>query len=348
MFSFGFYNSFDMDRKYNAVQISKIFDGIIRDGVYATIGECMMVKSSPDANKVIVGPGRAWFDHTWNENDSNMIMVANPSEITYKRIDAVVLDIRSEPVKDSRINKIMWVKGMPGNTPVKPTMIQETYHKQYPLAFVTRHPNVSVISQSDIENAVGTNACPFVTGILQTVSIENLLIQWRSQWDNLLKEYTAKSANWEEEAKKQINSIVNEFKKMADDADEELKAQINNYLKSAEKEFNAWFNNLKTKLDGDSLGHMQNQIEEITEMEFKHSHDLFEQEVTVNTKNGTITAVYEDGTAQTSITKSDQTTKILTILTMNTGFFNYRKEVTISYESGISKILTKYYKVAKT
>lgn len=36
-FTFGFYNSLNGDRKYNAEQVSSIFDGLISDGVYDTM-----------------------------------------------------------------------------------------------------------------------------------------------------------------------------------------------------------------------------------------------------------------------------------------------------------------------
>ena len=36
--TYGFYNSINGDRKYNALEMSSIFDGIIVDGVYMSIG----------------------------------------------------------------------------------------------------------------------------------------------------------------------------------------------------------------------------------------------------------------------------------------------------------------------
>ena len=36
--SSGFFNSLNGDRKYNAAQMSAIFDGLIIDGVFASIG----------------------------------------------------------------------------------------------------------------------------------------------------------------------------------------------------------------------------------------------------------------------------------------------------------------------
>ena len=42
-FTCGFFNSENGDRKYNAEQMSAIFDGIIADGVFTTIGDHMAV-----------------------------------------------------------------------------------------------------------------------------------------------------------------------------------------------------------------------------------------------------------------------------------------------------------------
>ena len=35
----GFYNSYNGDRRYNAEQMSAIFDGIINDGVFSNIAD---------------------------------------------------------------------------------------------------------------------------------------------------------------------------------------------------------------------------------------------------------------------------------------------------------------------
>lgn len=197
-FTFGFYNSSNHDRKYDSVQISQIFDGLILDGVYSTIGTCFVVRATNTASTVIVGIGRAWFDHTWNYNDSDMVLAAPESDILLKRIDAIVLDIHSSEV--SRTNSIKWVQGTPSSNPVKPTLIKQIGHTQYPLAYVLRKPNTEMISQADITNTVGTSECPFVTGLLEHISIDQLLTQWRAQWDQYynaqVADMNATSALW--------------------------------------------------------------------------------------------------------------------------------------------------------
>ena len=78
--SYGFYNSVNGDRKYDAIQMSSIFDGVIGDGVYETIGDAMMVKAV-SGNQVTVGTGRAWFNHTWTLNDALLPITMNSSDV---------------------------------------------------------------------------------------------------------------------------------------------------------------------------------------------------------------------------------------------------------------------------
>ena len=77
--SSGFFNSLNGDRKYNAAQMSAIFDGLIIDGVFASIGTAFAVKAAGGLT-VNVGVGKAWFDHTWTVNDSILPMTAPEAE----------------------------------------------------------------------------------------------------------------------------------------------------------------------------------------------------------------------------------------------------------------------------
>ena len=44
--TYGFYNSLNGDRKYNAEQVSSLFDGLIIDGVFASVGMAFAVKAT--------------------------------------------------------------------------------------------------------------------------------------------------------------------------------------------------------------------------------------------------------------------------------------------------------------
>ena len=203
-FTCGFFNSENGDRKYNAEQMSAIFDGIIADGVFTTIGDHMAV-SAGTGMQVLVGTGKAWFDHTWNVNDAAYPLTIAASDVTLSRIDAIVLEINhSDSV---RLNKLRVVQGTVASSPVKPTLTNSEKIHQHPLAWVTVAPGVTQIAASAIENAVGTSACPFVTGIIATTDIDDLFAQWNGEFDE-----------WFDNLKAQLSdNVVANLQKQIDD-----------------------------------------------------------------------------------------------------------------------------------
>lgn len=180
--TYGFYNSLNGDRRYTAEQISRIFSGVISDGVFMSIGEQLRVSAS-DKMTVIVGSGRAWFNGTWTDNDSSYYVTIPTSEMTTNRIDAVVLEVDSN--ENVRANSIKVVSGTPATNPSKPTLANSANVRQYPLAYITVRANTADIKQSDITNAVGTSECPWITGILQTIDTDELITQWVDQFNEI-------------------------------------------------------------------------------------------------------------------------------------------------------------------
>lgn len=179
-FTFGFYNSLNGDRKYNAEQISAIFDGLISNGVYDTIGQLFAVKPGTGM-QVTVGTGRAWFDHTWNDNDSVLPLFVDAADITLARYDTVVLEVNAGI--NVRTNTIKIVKGTAGTNPVKPTLTNSGSIHQHALAHIRIPGGATSITASMIQNVVGTSECPFVTGIIQTAQIDALFQQWEGEFD---------------------------------------------------------------------------------------------------------------------------------------------------------------------
>lgn len=276
-FASGFFNSVDHDRLYDATDISRLFDGLIRDGIFASIGDCMVVKQSNQMN-VTVGTGRAWFNHTWSYNDALYPVTIPPSEILMDRIDAIVLEINS--VEAVRANSIKLIKGTPSSTPTKPALTNTKEVHQYPLAYVTVGKEVTSIRQADIENCVGTSACPFVTGILEVISIEQLIPQWKDILNKFVEENTAnfntwmngekqdyqawlaaakkEIADWEATSKSDYQEWYDSIKNGYDQWFATIKAAYDanwstfqQWEKASQTEFDKWFENMKNKLEGD-------------------------------------------------------------------------------------------------
>lgn len=177
--TYGFYNSMNGDRKYNALQMSSIFDGVIRDGVFQSIGGYLATKPG-EGMQVIVSPGKAWFDHTWTVNDADLPLEIAQSDLTLSRYDAVVLE--TDATKSVRENSIKVLKGTPASDPQKPTLINKGDVHQHPLAYILVPGGSSSIQVQNIDIVVGKTECPFVTSILESVSIEALLAKWEGEF----------------------------------------------------------------------------------------------------------------------------------------------------------------------
>lgn len=180
---YGFYNSKSGDRRYDAEDISSIFDGIVEDGVYASIGDKFAV--TPSSGMVVnIGTGRAWFEHTWSFNPAKQPITIPDADVANNRIDAIMLVVDKR--SDIRKNYFMVKSGTPAVTPAKPTVANTTYVFQHIIAYVTVGAGVTSITADNIENTVGTDICPFVTAPLQTISISTLLSRFEAQVNNKL------------------------------------------------------------------------------------------------------------------------------------------------------------------
>ena len=179
-FSYGFYNSLNGDRKYDSEDISRMFDGILMDGIVGAVGDTFAVNAS-SGTIVTVASGRAWFNHTWTYNDAPMQIDCKVAPVLTDRYDAIVLEINAS--SDVRKNSIKVIAGAEASTPTKPAMESSEFVHQYPLAYILRKAGESAISQGNIENMVGTSECPLCTGVLKTMTTDQILAQWDAQFN---------------------------------------------------------------------------------------------------------------------------------------------------------------------
>jgi hypothetical protein len=179
--TYGFYNSVNGDRLYDAEQMSSLFDGLLTDGVLSNIGDYLIVTPGTGL-AVMVGTGRAWFNHTWSYNDAPVSLALAQADVVNPRYDAVVLEINTATAY--RENKVKIVTGTPGASPAYPTLTNSGTLHQYALAYVLVPVNSSTVIQGNITNMIGTTACPFAAGPLTTVTMDVLLAQFENQFLN--------------------------------------------------------------------------------------------------------------------------------------------------------------------
>lgn len=165
--------------------------------------------------QIIVGSGKAWFNHTWTSNDAPLPLGIESPDITLDRYDAVILETDgSEPV---RANSIKILKGEASSDPQHPQMTNTDLLHQHPLAYIHVLHGTTSIDATQIEIVVGTSECPFVTGPLETVSIESLFARWEAEFDDWFEHI---KSSLEGDVALNLQKQIDERVKIADKATE--------------------------------------------------------------------------------------------------------------------------------
>lgn len=179
MLTYGFYNSVNRDRRYDAEQIGAMFDGLITDGIFANYKSALRVTAGSGRRELIINPGKAWFNGTWTTVDDgghHIYLLGSAVEATY----FIYLTVN----KADRVNTIAGYTYERLSDPGK-----NIYY--YLLAQVTIPGGADEIQQSMIVDTRGSDLCPYVTGILETVSFEEVVKEvCGDNWQMWLDEYS--------------------------------------------------------------------------------------------------------------------------------------------------------------
>ena len=189
----GFFNSVNGDRLYNADQMSHIFEGLITDGVYESVGEKLAVQ--PNSGMTIqIATGRGWFGKRWVNNDSEYTLTVENSDVILKRYAAVVIKVdTTDAVRDA----VPYLKyGEFATNPEKPIMTRTETVKEYCLAYIYVGAGVSEITASAIEDTrADESVCGWVTGLITQIGTSTLF----AQYDAIFKEFmSAETAGFNE------------------------------------------------------------------------------------------------------------------------------------------------------
>lgn len=203
--TYGFYDSSSGDRKYNANQLSSIFEGIITSGIFQSVGGSLVVSASSGMT-VNVATGRAWFNNTWTLNDATLPLTLDASEIALNRIDRVILEV--DKTSSVRANSIKILKGTPASSPVAPTLASGPTKYQYSLADIYVGAGVTSITGANITNKIGTTGTPLITGILTSLDTATLLQQYTATFNAWFADLQNElDANQASNLQNQINKI---------------------------------------------------------------------------------------------------------------------------------------------
>ena len=196
--TYGFFNSLNGDRKYNADQMSEYFKGLISDGVFESIGGAMQVLADSGLT-VNVSSGRMVIDCKWLDNDSTFSITLNAAHVTLNRYTAIVAQLD----RSNRLMQIYAKDGANATSPVYPTLQNDGVITEKCLAYIYVPAGATSISQSNItDTRANTNVCGWITGIVDQVDTSTLFLQWQTAY----QENIAAMQQWETQQKAAFES----------------------------------------------------------------------------------------------------------------------------------------------
>lgn len=198
--TYGFFNSLDGDRLYNADQMSTYFKGLVSDGVYEDVGGALQVLAGSGMT-VNVQTGRAIIDCKWLEADEVETVEITEAHGILNRYTAVVarLDV------SNRLMELDTVDGTPASNPVKPSITYNSTIKELCLAMVYVPAGAASISQANITDMRPSSSCGWVTGLVEQVDTSQLFLQWQTAYQNYYNAMTAQFDAWFEALTQQLN-----------------------------------------------------------------------------------------------------------------------------------------------
>lgn len=187
---YGFFNSVNGDRKYNADDISNYFLKLISDGVFATPANAMQVQANSGMT-VQVSAGWGFIQCKWINNSVPYLLTLDASDVVLNRIDRIVLRLNAS--SSVRTMSIAIKKGTAASSPVAPALTRVSGGIwELSLAQIYIGAGVTSISQSNItDERPNTSVCGYVTGLIDQIDTTDLFAQYNAafnEWFASIKE----------------------------------------------------------------------------------------------------------------------------------------------------------------
>lgn len=158
MIKSGFFNSVNGDRTYNADMISRMFTGVLSDGVYRAVGAGCKVEPVSGMT-VKIGTGRACVSDRWAEIETEEAVTLSAASVTYPRWTAVVLRLD----RTARNITIETKDGTPAAAPVKPAIEKGSDVYEICLAYIYVAASATTITEANItDTRADAQICGYV------------------------------------------------------------------------------------------------------------------------------------------------------------------------------------------
>lgn len=178
MIEYGFFNSVDGDRKYNADSFNEFFNGIISDtGVYKKSDGGLQVVPG-DNLTVNVATGKARVNKHFVNIKSTETLTLSTADVANARYDAVVLRYD----ENARKIEIGIIEGTPATSPTYPNISRTESLYDICLAYIYVGAGATTISENNIiDKREDTAVCGYAS--LQIDAINAGIKQYRNSFE---------------------------------------------------------------------------------------------------------------------------------------------------------------------
>ena len=323
------------DRAETSDLFRLLFSKLVSNGVLASPSDCFQVVAAEGLN-VTVRPGFGMINGAFAYDEAENTLTLEKAPAQYSRIDRIVLRCNYA----DRLCELVVKTGTVANNPVAPKIVQPAAGDYYELglATVTVGANVTAVTQANItDTRMDSTVCGFITQLIDHLDTSVFF----AQLDQFYTEFVSKT-----EADYRLSR--EEYLAMCQD----IVDTLNTFEKTAESDFDTWFDTIKGKLAGDIAGALQIQIDNLTQTVFLNRYGLCSKVTTINKDaQGNTTSIEETDQddsvrAVTTFQKDAQgnTTSITTVITPTEGNYFYTKTTAFeTTDANGSKTITESY-----
>jgi len=172
-FSYGFFDSINLDRVYTAEDFTGYLSHLICNGILDTYGDCFSMKSNNDLT-ITIGTGRAWINgHYFCNNSAYTIDLSSYVNESLARY--VAIGISCDTSDSARLCQLEITAGLAANAPSIPAFINTDEKTYLTLGAVYLSAGTTSISKSNIRDYRNTNKCGYVRCILGKCKVSEIL-----------------------------------------------------------------------------------------------------------------------------------------------------------------------------
>ena len=203
---YGFFNSRNGDRLYNADDISGFFYNLISNGVLATPSTNLQVQVGSGMT-VSVSPGYGMIQAKYIDLTTAQSVQLTAADIALDRIDRIVLRLD----RQNRQIVIAAKTGTPTANPAAPALTRTADVYELSLARIAVAHGTAVITQAEItDERSNTSVCGYITGMIDQIDTTELFAQFTAAFEHwydgvkdevlrntLVRRYTGSTASTE-------------------------------------------------------------------------------------------------------------------------------------------------------